>query len=121
MSKTLMVVDDSKIVYLSMVKMLEGTEFEIIHYCRSGEECVEAYESCHPDLVTMDIVMPGEDGLEAAKALLEKHPEARIIMVSSLAYDDTMDEAKKIGTKGFIYKPLQKENVLERLHKALES
>lgn len=120
MSKKLMVVDDSKIMYLSMSKILEGTEYEIVHYCRSGEECVAAYGEYLPDLVTLDIVMPGMDGMEVAKQLLEKYPDARILMVSSLAYDDTVDEAEKIGAKGFIYKPLDKENVLRRLKKALE-
>ena len=52
--------------------------------------------------------------------ILEKHADARIVMVSSLAYDDTIEEAKKIGTKGFIYKPLEKENMLQRMRKALE-
>lgn len=120
MRKKLMIVDDSKMVYLSMAKILQDTEFDIVHYCRSGEECVEAYGQYMPDLVTLDIVMPGMDGLEVAKQLLEKYPDARILMVSSLAYDDTVDEAEKIGAKGFIYKPLDKENVLRRLKTALE-
>ena len=119
MNKRLMVVDDSKMVYMSMMKLLQGTEFEIIHYCRSGEESVEAYKEYRPDLVTMDIVMPGMDGLEAAKKILGEFPDACIIMLSSLAYDDTIDEAEKIGTKGFIFKPLEKENLLQRLRKAI--
>lgn len=120
MAKKLMIVDDSKIVYMSMRKMLQDTEFEIVMYCRSGEEALGAYEEFQPDLVTMDIVMPGMDGLETAKTILEKHADARIVMVSSLAYDDTIEEAKKIGTKGFIYKPLERENMLQRMRKALE-
>ncbi len=120
MSKKIMVVDDSKMVYMSMAKLLQGTEFEIIHYCRSGEESVDAYREHRPDLVTMDIIMPGMDGLEAAKEILSEFPDACIIMLSSLAYDDTIEEAEKIGTKGFIFKPLEKENLLQRLRKALE-
>lgn len=120
MKKKLMVVDDSKMVYLTMAKILEDTEFEIVHYCRSGEECVEAYGKYMPDLVTLDIVMPGMDGMEVTKKLLENYPDARILIVSSFAYDDTVDEAEKVGAKGFIYKPLEKENVLRRLKKALD-
>ena len=71
------------------------------------------------DGIIMDIMMPGMDGLEAAQAILEEHPDARIIMVSSLAYDDTFEEAKAIGAKGFIDKPFEKEQLLEAFGKVL--
>ena len=55
------------------------------------------------------------DGLEAARQIMSKHPEAKILMVSSLAYDDTMQEANTIGAKRFIYKPFDREQVLQSL------
>lgn len=116
----LMVVDDSKIVYMNMVKLLQDTEFELVHYCRSGEEAIEVYKEVRPDLVTMDIIMPGMDGLEASRRILSEFPDARIIMLSSLAYDDTIEEAEKIGAKGFIYKPFEKEKVLCRLREVIK-
>ena len=67
----------------------------------------------------MDIIMPGMDGLETAQAILEEYPEAKIIMVSSLAYDDTFDEAKAIGAKGFISKPVGQADLLAALDQAL--
>ncbi len=112
MGKRVMVVDDLRAIQLQMQEFLEDTDYEIAAFCRSGVEAVEKYEEILPDLVTMDIVMPGMDGLEAAREILEAHPEAKIIMVSSLAYDDTIEEAKVVGTKGFIYKPLERERVL---------
>lgn len=111
----LMIVDDSKIVYMQMVKLLQDTEFELVRYCRSGEEAIDAYKELRPDVVTMDIIMPGMDGLEASKEILSEFPDARIVMVSSLAYDDTIEEAERIGTKGFIYKPFEKEEVIRTL------
>ena len=51
--------------------------------------------------------------------LLDEHPEARIVMVSSLAYDDTIEEADCIGAKGFLYKPLEKQTFLEALEQAM--
>ena len=115
MAKRIMVVDDSKMVYMQMKNLLAdcGEEFEVAAYCRSGEEALDQYDQVSPDLVTMDIIMPGMDGLETAQAILEEHPEARIIMVSSLAYGDTFDEAQAIGAKGFIDKPFEKEQLLE--------
>ncbi len=112
MSKKIMVVDDSRIVQLQLQKILADTDYEVVACCQSGEEAVELYEKVRPDLVTMDILMPGMDGLEAARVILEAHPEARILMVSSLAYDDTINEASKIGAKGFVYKPFDREKVI---------
>lgn len=120
MAKRVMVVDDSRMICVQMKNLLEGTDYEVAAYCRDGEEAVEQYGQVLPDLVTMDIIMPGMDGLETAQAILEEHPEARIIMVSSLAYDDTFQEAQSIGAKGFIDKPFEKERLLEVFREALE-
>ena len=119
MGKRIMVVDDSRMVKLRMEDLLAETEYEIAAYCRSGEEAVEQYGQVLPDVVTMDIIMPGMDGLEASQAILEEHPEAKIIMVSSLAYDDTFEEAKSIGAKGFIDKPFDREQLLALLDQVL--
>jgi len=119
MAYKVMIVDDSRVMELQMENLLKGTDYEVAGYCRNGLEAIERYKELSPDVVTMDILMPGMDGLETAQAILEEHPEARIIMLSSLAYDDTIDEAQAIGTKGFIYKPFDQEQLLHALGKAL--
>lgn len=120
MAKRVMVVDDSRMICVQMKNMLAGSDYEVAAYCRSGEEAVEQYGQIEPDVVTMDIIMPGMDGLEAAQAILEEYPEARIVMVSSLAYDTTFEEAKTIGAKGFIDKPFVKEQLIEALRGAFQ-
>ena len=119
MRKRVMIVDDSRVVELQMKKMLEGTDYEVVSYCQDGETAIAQYDEVLPDLVTMDIIMPGMDGLETSRAILEKYPDAKIIMVSSLAYDDTIDEANSIGIKTFIYKPLDKDQLLSALDSTL--
>ena len=118
MSKKLMVVDDSRIVQIQLQKILAGTDYEIVACCQSGEDALSMYDQVLPDLVTMDILMPGMDGLETALMILKKHPQARILMVSSLAYDDTINEATSIGAKGFVYKPFDKDQLLKSLEQA---
>ena len=120
MAKRIMVVDDSRMIFLQMRNLLEGTDFEIAAYCRDGEEALAQYEQVAPDLVTMDIIMPGMDGLETAQAILEGHPDAKIIMVSSLAYDDTFEEAKAIGAKSYIDKPFDRDRLLAVLQEVSE-
>ncbi|MCI8554005.1 MAG: response regulator [Clostridiales bacterium] len=119
MKKQLMVVDDSQMMEMQISRLLEDSDFEVAAYCENGEEALARYEEVQPDIVTMDIIMPGIDGLEAAQLLLEKHPEAKVLMLSSLAYDDTINEAASIGTMSFLYKPINREKLIDALEQAL--
>lgn len=119
MKKQVMVVDDSRVMEMQIRKLLEDSEFEVTAYCDNGEDAIARYGEVQPDVVTMDIIMPGIDGLEAAQVILEEHPEARIIMVSSLGYDDTIHEAESIGVKTFLYKPIKRDDLLHALELAL--
>ena len=69
--------------------------------------------------MTMDIIMQGMDGLDAAEIILKKNPDARIVMISSLAYDDTFERAKTIGTRGFVDKPFHREQLRRVFEQAL--
>ncbi|MCI9678389.1 MAG: response regulator [Oscillospiraceae bacterium] len=119
MKKKLMVVDDSRMMELQICKLLEDSEFEVAAYCENGEEAITRYEEIHPDVVTMDIIMPGIDGLETAQIILEDHPEARIVVVSALTDEGTVSEAAGIGAKTFLYKPLTREGLIGALEQAL--
>ena len=74
MKKRLMVVDDSRVMELQICKLLEGSDYEVVAYCENGEDAITRYEEILPDVVTMDIIMPGIDGLEAAQIILEGGP-----------------------------------------------
>ena len=119
MQKRIMVVDDSRVVHLQVEKMLEGTDYEVVACFRDGENAIDQYDYVQPDVVTMDIIMPGIDGLETTRILLQEHPEAKIVMLSSLVYDDTIAEAKELGAKGFIYKPFEQDQLLTALDQAM--
>lgn len=112
MTKTVMIVDDSRVVLEEMKQFLDGTGFEIVQYCKDGESAIEAYGQVKPDIVTMDIVLPGIDGFEATKAILQQWPDAKIVIVSSLAYDETINQGKKLGAVSFVFKPLQKQELI---------
>ena len=119
MKKRHMVVDDSKIVEFQIRKLLEGTDYEVAAYCQNGEEAIARYDEVQPDVVTMDIIMPGIDGLEAAQVLMYEHDEARVIMISSLGDEDMLQELYGIGAQGVLFKPLTREALLSALKKAL--
>ncbi len=119
MKKRIMVVDDSRIMALQIRKLLENSDYEVAAYCENGEEAIARYGEVQPDLVTMDIIMPGIDGLETAQVLMYEHDEAKILMISSLGDDDMLQELYGIGAQGVLFKPLTREALLAALKKAL--
>ncbi|GLC80496.1 response regulator transcription factor [Lacrimispora brassicae] len=122
MKKTIMIVDDSIVTRNEIEQLLKGTNFDVIYQCRSGEEALEAYEKEKPDIVTMDIIMPGIDGIEASKRLLEHHPEAGIIIISSLVYDKTLQMVQELGPNvPFVFKPIKKSYFIEALIKVSDA
>lgn len=115
MKKKLLVVDDSVFIWEEMKAMFEGTDYELIDWAKSGEEALELLKTAAPDAVTMDIIMPGMDGLEATRRIKETWPDIKVLIVSSLAYDETHTEADKVGADGFIFKPFDQKMLLEAL------
>lgn len=120
MKKRVMVVDDSRVVAVRMEKFLEGSEFEVAAYCENGEDAIARYGEIQPDVITIDIIMPGIDGLETAQVIAEEHPEARIIMLSSLTDQEGNSAEDLSGSKLFLHKPLTREELLEGLRSALK-
>lgn len=119
MKYKIMIVEDSKVAFASMEHFLQDSDIEVCCHCQSGEEALSTYDQFMPDLVTMDIVMPGMDGMEAAAALLARWPGARVVMVSAMAYDDTILMAKEMGVKDFLYKPFRQQELVDCIHRAL--
>ena len=71
MGKRIMIVDDSRALAFQVSGLLEDTDYEVAACCQTGEDAITEYNNIRPDVVTMDIIMPGSDGLETARAILE--------------------------------------------------
>lgn len=115
MKRTIMIVDDSLLSRHEIETLLDGTDFEVVGQCRRGEEALELFDELTPDIVIMDIIMPGIDGIEASRRLLEAHPGTGLIIVSSLAFDDTLNKVKQLGDIPFVFKPIKKSYFLNSL------
>ena len=76
-----------------------------------GEQAVEVYKEQKPDIVFMDIVMPKKDGVEAVKDIIAEHPNATIIMASSVGTQSYLKDAIKAGATDFLQKPFDPEQV----------
>lgn len=118
MKKTIMIVDDSILIRNEIEKIIKGTDYEVVCHCRSGEEALDTYERTNPDIITMDIILPGIDGLETSKRILEKYPNAGIVIISSLVYDKTIQVVKELGPAiPFVFKPINQSFFIESLKK----
>ena len=112
--------DDSHFIYEIVRELLEDSIFVLARTANTGEECIRMYKEIQPDIVLLDIIMPGIDGIDTLKLLKAEHPEAKGLICSSLAYDDTVETAKEAGADGVIFKPYTKEIFLPELQKVIQ-
>lgn len=119
MSTTIMVVDDSPFASKQVKDIVEDNGYDVIGYAKNGEEGIELYKELKPDIVILDIIMPGIDGLETAEILKKNDPDVKILMLSSLCDAGTLEEVKSIGVKYLIPKPLEEDMLLATLQLVL--
>ena len=100
-----MIVDDSMFQRTLLRTHIETGGHDVVAEAGTGEEALELYEAVTPDLVTLDITMPGMDGLECLERLKTSHPSAKIIMVSAVGVKKKMLKAIELGCIDYITKP----------------
>ena len=113
----ILVVDDAAFMRMMLKNILGKDGHEIVGEGSDGEEAVKKYFELKPDIVTMDIVMPKVDGINATREILKRDPNAKIVMISALGQEAMVKEALQLGAKDFIVKPFNKDKVLEVINK----
>lgn len=99
------VVDDDAIVVRSLSTILGAEpDIEVAGTGTSGEEAVSLFSACEPDVVLMDIQMPGGDGLSAAEKILAADPAARVVFLTTFSDDDYIVRALRLGARGYLIK-----------------
>ena len=114
-AKKILIVDDSKSVAYKLNKIVEEMPgFNVVGHALSGEEGVELFQSLKPDLVTMDLVLPGIDGIEATRRIRAIDADANIVIISSVGGgQERLFDAIQAGARNVITKPFNKETVKE--------
>ena len=115
MSKIL-IVDDASVITEMIQSVLETHGHQIAGVARNGLEAFEKYKELKPDIVLMDILMPGMDGMQSIKKIMEYDQKAKIVVVTALGRPELMKEAVKAGVVGYITKPFE----IKRLLGAIE-
>jgi two-component system chemotaxis response regulator CheY len=120
MKGRVLVADDAAFMRQMIREILEAEGLEVVGEAVDGVEAVDAFEKMHPDLVTMDIVMPRCSGIDAVKGIRKLDPTARIVMCSALGQETLVMEALQAGAMDFIVKPFKPDSVIATLKKVLE-
>ena len=99
------IVDDDAIVAMSLQTILSVAEdVEVVGLGNDGSEAIALYEQHRPDILLTDIQMKNVSGLEAAAKIIEKYPQAKIVLLTTFMDDEYVRDALKVGAKGYILK-----------------
>jgi two-component system chemotaxis response regulator CheY len=116
----ILVADDASFMRQMIREIVEEAGHEVVAEASDGVEAIEQFKKHHPDVVTMDIVMPRRSGIDAVKGIIEIDPSACVVMCSALGQETLVQEALQAGARDFIVKPFKPEAVLTTLRKVLE-
>jgi two-component system, NtrC family, nitrogen regulation response regulator NtrX len=119
MHHTILIIDDEKDIRTALTGILEDEGYQVLS-AESGAEGIECARQELPDLILLDIWMPGMDGLETLEKLKEQLPQVTVIMISGHGTIETAVRATKLGAFDFIEKPLSLEKVLISVANALQ-
>lgn len=119
MAKRVLVVDDSVFMRDIIKDIFAAGGFSVVGEAGNGVEAVEKYKELKPDLVTMDLVMPYRNGIDATREILRSDGKALVVMCSALGQETMVMEAIEAGAVDFIVKPPRAEDVLAVVKKVL--
>ncbi len=119
----ILIVDDAVFMRKILSDALTKDGHKVVGEAENAKEAVELYKKLKPDIVTLDIIMPDIDGMDAMKAIKEINAfdkNARIIMVSAMGQQELVVEAIQAGAKDFIVKPFQPSRVTDAINRLLK-
>ncbi len=120
MSKRVLITDDAAFMREMLREIIAEGGYEVVAEAADGEEALERFNEHHPDVITLDIVMPGKSGLEVLRELMALDPSACVVMCSALGQEALVREALEAGAKEYIIKPFKPDQVLGALNEALQ-
>ena len=115
-----MIVDDSLIMIQKLSVIVRELGWQVLRTCKTGADAVREYSLVKPNLVMMDITMPGIDGIEATQQTVAADPNARVIMVTSHGQQGMVVRALEAGALGYVLKPVTKERLQAMTDRAMK-
>lgn len=113
----IMIVDDSKLVRKNIADVLTRVGHSVVCECERGDDALTKYITYKPDIVTMDIHMPGMDGIETTALIKKKYPNAKIIIVSAYSQEKMILEGISKGASCFVVKPFTDDHIIRTVNR----
>jgi DNA-binding NarL/FixJ family response regulator len=114
----MVVADDHEVVRSGLTSLLRGTDIEIIAEAGNGEEAIAAVQEHHPDVVLMDVRMPVTDGLTALEQIRSRHPDQRVVMISTYDNPTYVARSAALGADDFVLKGSSREELIRAIQRA---
>jgi len=112
----IVLVDDHEVVRLGLKSLLDRhPQFEVVGEASSAREALEQVAALEPDVVVMDIRLPGTSGIEACEQIVDQHPDVRVIMLTSYAEDEMLFSAIRAGASGYVLKQIASEELVKAI------
>ncbi len=112
----ILLVDDHEVVRLGLKSLLERhPQFDIVGEAGSAREALELTEKTHPDVVVMDIRLPGTSGIEACEEITTRYPDTKVLMLTSYAEDEMLFSAIRAGASGYVLKQIGGDELVHAL------
>jgi two-component system chemotaxis response regulator CheY len=118
MGLKLVIVDDAPFIREAIRSLVDKTEIKLVGEAADGDEAIRIVAQMQPDVVLMDMVLPKKNGIEAAKAILEKNPKTKIVACSTEGQESLLIRALDAGCCNFISKPFKSDELLKVIRKA---
>ncbi len=112
----ILLVDDHEVVRLGLRALLERhPHFEVIAEASTAREAIDKVKQYSPDVVVMDIRLPGGSGIEACEVITENHPNSKVIMLTSYAEDEMLFSSIRAGASGYVLKQIGGEDLVKAI------
>jgi two-component system chemotaxis response regulator CheY len=118
---TILIVDDASFMRGSLKYIVESDGHSVVGMAKDGQEALKLFRKLKPDIVTLDILMGGMDGLSALEAIKKESSETKVIMVSALGQEEKQKEAYELGALGYIRKPFKQTEIVDEIRRVLNS
>ena len=120
MNKRILIVDDSFYMRTMLKNMLTDAGYEVVGEAANGQQALEMAAETKPDLITLDVILPDNTGLDVLKGLRQQSPDSKVVMCSAVGQEVIVNEAIENGALAYIVKPFSEEKVLEIVGSALQ-
>jgi DNA-binding NarL/FixJ family response regulator len=112
----IILVDDHEVVRLGLKSLIERhPQFEVVGEASSARDALEQVAALEPDVVVMDIRLPGTSGIEACEQIVDQHPNTKVIMLTSYAEDEMLFSAIRAGASGYVLKQIASEELVKAI------